>query len=166
VNPFDPIKTYAYYLHPCGGGLNFVDQGENDKPTENRSFRFQSDMCAAEWRTISVARGDAKTDRVNLFDEMDAAADTLRANNPDIRTAMRWELQMEFRQLQQARMPELTREQAAELFGVWLLHDLSRLMAVRDKTLSAILASIDEAARLNGPGQPFGVRVVPRGVLR
>jgi hypothetical protein len=52
-------------------------------------------------------------------------------------------------------MPELTREQAVELFDVWLDHHLPRLIAERDKTLRAVLASIDEAVRINGSGQPF-----------
>ena len=47
------------------------------------------------------------------------------------------------------------RRTAAELFDVWLLRDLSRLVAVRDKALKDILAAIDEVAARNGKPSLF-----------
>ena len=52
----------------------------------------------------------------DLFSEMDSIADSLRENDPDIRAAMRDELQMEFRQLQKRRMPNLGKEEFLDLF--------------------------------------------------
>jgi hypothetical protein len=55
----------------------------------------------------------------SLFAEMDTIADALRRNNPDL-GGLSGELQLEFRQLQKRRMPELTKEQFLDLFQEWL----------------------------------------------
>jgi hypothetical protein len=63
----------------------------------------------------------------SLFDEMDTIADAVRRNNPDIREGLSDELQLEFRQGQRRRMPELSREHWLELFAVWRDAYIARL---------------------------------------
>ena len=64
---------------------------------------------------------------LDLFSEMDAAADMLRENNPTLRDSLSDERQLEFRQLQKKRMPQLSKEQFLDLFHEWRDHYLARL---------------------------------------
>ena len=81
-------------------------------------------------------------------------ADDLRANNPDMRNALCVELWMDFRQLQRARVPEVTREQSAQLFEVWLLRHTARLQARIDANMKKLWDTIDHAS-INPPSAPF-----------
>jgi hypothetical protein len=60
-----------------------------------------------------------KMSEPDLFTEMDAAADLLRETSPELRESLSDELQLEFRQLQKKRMPQLSKEEFLDLFHTW-----------------------------------------------
>ena len=91
--------------------------------------------------------------RITLFGEMDRIADAVRENNPELRESLSNELQLEFRQLQKCRMPELSRKEFLDVFHVWRDHYLARLevelsaarrrMAENDCELRRLIAERD-----------------------
>ncbi|MCP3462532.1 hypothetical protein [Bradyrhizobium sp. CCGUVB23] len=95
-----------------------------------------------------------------MIAEMDQAADAMRESGAHVR---RHDLQLVFREIQQAHMPHLSREQWLELFELWLERDLARLQTERRRTLNAILDAIESAAKANGPGK---IRCVCGAVLK
>jgi hypothetical protein len=85
----------------------------------------------------------------SLFAEVDHAADTLRADNPDLRAALKDELQLLFREIQKRRMPELSSVEWLDLFNVWLAQYLARCERRREAAIAGTIAVIDECARVN-----------------
>ena len=65
----------------------------------------------------------------DLFSEMDRAADLLRETNPELRASLSDELQLEFRQVQKKRMPQLNKDEFLDLFHTWREHYLAKLEA-------------------------------------
>jgi hypothetical protein len=72
-------------------------------------------MGSANWRGLHLSQcgqafANTLMSQVSLFDEMDTIADAVRSNNPDLREGLSDELQLEFRQLQKRRCPELSKQ--------------------------------------------------------
>jgi hypothetical protein len=91
---------------------------------------------------------------ISLFAEMDAAADALRRDNPELRESLVDELQMTFREIQKRRAPQLSTAEWVELFRVWGLEYAARCERQRDEAIAGMIATIDEFA-----GQRAGTEV-------
>ena len=88
----------------------------------------------------------------DLFSEMDRAADLLHETNPELRASLSDELQLEFRQVQKKRMPQLNKDEFLDLFHTWREHYLAKLeaelaavrkrMAENDRQLAALVAEL------------------------
>lgn len=89
--------------------------------------------------------------QVDLFTEMDSAADALRASNPNLRVGLADDLQILFREIQKARRPELSKDEWLDLFKVSLERYAAKMQAERDATLAKINDIIETAARINPP---------------
>ena len=87
----------------------------------------------------------------SLFDEMDRCADALRASRYDLHFTMADKLRTAFRQLQQARMPELTCDQAADLCNIWMDRYLAARMVESEAMVAVVVEAIDAAGGRNGP---------------
>jgi hypothetical protein len=83
-----------------------------------------------------------------LFAEMDAIADALRESDPTLRESLCDELQLEFRQLQRRRMPDLSKDEFLDLFHVWRDRYLARLEAGLAELRKRIAANDRELRRL------------------
>ena len=93
--------------------------------------------------------------RLSLFDEMDAAADALRKDNPNLHDALGDELQLLFMGIQQRRMPHLSGDERIELFEMWLTEYAAKCKREREAAIAGIIATIDAYARANGPRAKF-----------
>jgi hypothetical protein len=93
--------------------------------------------------------------QVDLFTEMESAADALRASNPNLRVGLADDLQILFREIQKARRPELSKEEWLELFNVWLARYAAKMQAERDATLAKMKDIIETAVRINPTSPPF-----------
>ena len=74
------------------------------------------------------------------------------ASNPHIRFG---DLQTEFRQVQKARVPDLSNEEWLNLFGVWLDRYLARWDVQRVKTYARMLKLAEELRKEMPRQQPF-----------
>jgi len=93
--------------------------------------------------------GEPVSEPASLFAEVDHAADTPRADNPDLRAALKDELQLLFREIQKRRMPELSSVEWLDLFNVRLAQYLARYERRREAAIAGTIAVIDECARVN-----------------
>src|SRR5262245_31360927 len=89
----------------------------------------------------------------SLFAEMSAAAEAMRAGNELY--VRRGDLQLLWREVQRSRGDRLSREASADLFEVWLAHDLGRLQARIAANTEKLWQTLNDVAEANGPGQPF-----------
>ena len=92
---------------------------------------------------------------LDLFSEMDAAADALCRNDPTLRAALSAELQLEFRQRQRRLLPSLSKDEFLNLFCVWHDRYLAKARAERAESHKQILEIIETSACENPPGAPF-----------
>jgi hypothetical protein len=88
----------------------------------------------------------------NLFKEMDAIADAARAHNPLHSAA---DDQIAFRQLQEERYPDLTKQQWLELFDAWCEHYVAKLTAQRDQLMQSMSRFTQMTAWKLPSGAPF-----------
>jgi hypothetical protein len=64
-------------------------------------------------------------------------------------------LQIEFRQIQKARIPELSTVEWLELFETWHVQYLALIEVRRARAFKRITAFIEQSARANPPAKPF-----------
>ena len=78
------------------------------------------------------------TDHATMFDEMDQAADAMLSANPDM--VVLGDLQIEFRAIQKARMPDLNKDEWLDLFATWHESYTARLKAKHDDAIARLIA--------------------------
>jgi hypothetical protein len=92
--------------------------------------------------------------QVDLFTEMNAAAEALTKASGENRVPSREDLQLEFREILHARLPKLSQDEWLELFGLWHDDYLAGVEAARSRAFERLKACIAREAPKH-PGSPF-----------